>query len=150
MENLQIGQNAPPFSISNDRKQVIHLDSLLREGDLLLTFIHGTWCPHCVQTLYLLQRTAKSFADAGIQVAAVAFDDPPALSIFRQTAPVPITFTLLADKDQSVHKSYHLEALSAYVTVDKVGIVRGVFFDGDHQSFPGRSAIIQSLSESEA
>lgn len=150
MENLQVGQSAPRFSITNDQKQVIQLDSLLREGELLLTFIHGTWCPHCVQTLYRLQKIAKPFADANIQVVVVAIDEPPVLNIFRQTAPVPITFTLLADKDQSVHKAYHLETLSAYITVDQSGMVRGVFLDGDHQSFPGRSAIIQSLSESEA
>jgi peroxiredoxin len=105
---IEIGQPAPAFSVMNDEKACVHLVDLLQEQDLLLAFIHGTWCPHCVQTLYRLRRTAMTFANAGIGIAVVAIDAPAALNIFRKTAEPAISFTLLADEDESVHKTYGL------------------------------------------
>lgn len=143
--SLMVGQMAPLFSAPNDAGDNVQLATLLSNGNLLIAFIHGTWCAHCVQTLYMLQHNTQWFSAAGVQIAVAAIDSPFVLRIFRKTAPVPITYTLLADQDQVVHKTYHLEALSAYMTIDRVGIIRGVFIDPDHQSYPGRSIITQSF-----
>ncbi|MDL1885505.1 redoxin domain-containing protein [Anaerolineae bacterium CFX8] len=142
---LKVGQTAPHFSAVDDQKKPVHLEGLLENGKLLLAFIHGTWCPHCVQTIYRLRRAANTFAQEGIGIAVVAIDDPKTLGIFRQSAVPTIPFTLLADNDQSVHKAYHLEQVSAYIALDKAGIIRGVFIDADHHSYPGHAAIVQAL-----
>jgi peroxiredoxin len=142
---LQIGQIAPDFSAVDDQKKPVHLEELTRNSHLLLTFIHGTWCPHCVQTIYRLRRAASTFAQEGIGIAIVAVDDPNTLRIFRQSAVPAIPFPLLADKDQLIHKAYHLDQLSAYIALDKSRIIRGLFLDADHHSYPGHSAIVQAL-----
>lgn len=143
--HLQIGQVAPHFSVVDDQKKPVHLEELTRHGNLLLAFIHGTWCPHCVQTIYRLRRAAATFAQEGIGIAVVAIDDPNTLSVFRQSAMPAIPFPLLADKDQAVHKAYHLEKMSAYIALDTSRMIRGLFLDADHHSYPGHSAIVQAL-----
>lgn len=142
---IEIGHSAPAFSLMSDEKNCVNLPDLLRGQDLLLAFIHGTWCPHCVQTLYRLRRAATTFSSAGIGIAVVAIDAPDALNIFRRTAEPSIPFVLLADEDEVAHKSYGLQHLSAYIALNNVGIVRAVFLDKDHHSYPGHTAIIQSL-----
>jgi peroxiredoxin len=142
---LEIGQPAPRFSATNDEKVCVHLPDLLQEHGLLLTFIHGTWCSHCVQTLYRLRRAAPVFTQAGIGIAVVAVDAPAVLRIFRQSASPAIAFPLLADEDENVHRTYGLVHASAYIALDQSGITRAVFPDPDHHSYPGHLPIIQAL-----
>lgn len=142
---LEVGQAAPAFSVMNDAKQRVELADLLRDQNLLLVFIHGTWCPHCVQTIYRLRRTNNIFASAGVGIAVLAIDAPEALHIFRQSAEPAIPFPLLADEDEAVHHAYDLPHLNAYFVIDQAAVVRAVFPDKDHHSYPGHTAIIQAL-----
>ncbi|MBZ0277750.1 MAG: redoxin domain-containing protein [Anaerolineae bacterium] len=142
---LEIGQPAPHFSALNDDNVCVHLPDLLQENGLLLAFIHGTWCSHCVQTLYRMRRSASVFTQAGIGIAVVAVDAPATLRIFRQSAYPAIPFTLLADEDESVHGAYGLAHTSGYIALDQSGVIRAVFPDHDHHSYPGHLPIIQAL-----
>ena len=49
---LQVGQIAPNFIAIDDQKKQVSLTELIHHTHLLLAFIHGTWCPHCIQTIY--------------------------------------------------------------------------------------------------
>lgn len=142
---LQTESHAVDFTLLNDQKQPVALHDLPGEKGLLLTFIHGTWCSSCVQTLYRLRQYEKIYAQEGFSVAAVAIDSPAALNVFRLSANPALSFPLLADEDEIIHKEYGLHHTGAYLVLDHNLTIRESFLDTNHQGWPGHFRILEAM-----
>lgn len=141
-----VGLHAPEFTLHDEKNQSTPLKGIMGEKGLLLAFIHGTWCSHCVQTLYRLRRHSAFYEQAGIRLSVIAIDPPSALRVFKMSANPPLAYTLLADEDEQVHKLYELEHVGAYIVIDAAGIVRSKFLDFDHHGWPGHARVLEAFA----
>ena len=139
LQTLEVGDRAPDFSLIDDEKQIVKLDDLVRGCGLILTFIHGTWCSACIQTLYRLRQYAHLYMQKDFNVAVVASDSQSALHIFKLSSQPPVDFSLLDDEEGRVRGYYGLNQTGAYYIIDSKKIIREVFLDPAHQGWPGHS-----------
>lgn len=139
---LAIGDDAPGFSLPNADTQMVTLSDVLRERGGLLAFVHGTWCPVCVQALYRLRQYAHIYHDEGFGVAVVTREQPGALHVFKRSAQPPVNFPLLADEPGTVRELYRLAQTGAFFVIDENQVVRETLLDVAHQGWPGHSRIL--------
>ena len=144
-QGLSVGKRAPDFSLVDDRKQMVKLDNLMGRCGLILTFIHGTWCSACIQTIYRLRQYATVYMQNGFSIAVIASDSQSALNIFKLSAQPPVGFSLLDDKDGHVRQCYGLHQAGAYYIIDAEKTVREGFLDLGHLGWPGHSRILKAL-----
>ena len=48
---LNVGAKIPSFTLINEKNEKVSSESLLKDGNLVLVFYRGAWCPYC--NLYL-------------------------------------------------------------------------------------------------
>lgn len=141
----RIGSQAMDFTLLNDQEQPASLHDMVSEKGLLLTFIHGTWCVSCVQTLYRLRQYEKIYAQEGFFTAVVAIDSPSALNVFRLSAHPPLNIPLLSDENETVHHAYELHHVGAYLVLDHNLVICERFLDSNHQGWPGHFRILEAM-----
>jgi peroxiredoxin len=142
---LAIGDDAPNFSLPDDQANKVTLNDVLRERGGLLAFVHGTWCPVCVQALYRLRQYAHIYQDEGFGVAVIAHEQPGTLHVFKLSARPSVDFALLSDEEGTVRASYQLAQTGAFFVIDENKVVREKFLDVAHRGWPGHSHILTSM-----
>lgn len=133
---LPLGEKLPTFSAYDDEERTHTLQDLMGENGLILSFVYGTWCATCVQTLYSLARYAPQLKKEGFNLAAVLIDEPQDIHTFKISSPLPIQFPLLADKDQHIHQLYKADSSKIFMVVDRHLILRQKFIDFDGSQKP--------------
>ena len=145
-----IPRPAPEFVVRNSTGQA--LLSQLRGKVVLLSFIHST-CPHCQQSMGVLNQLQKEYGPRGFQTLAAAFNDnsaqllPEFMARFRPIFPVGFT------SRETVSEYLKLPAdrpfkIPVYVFIDKKGMIRALhmasepFFQDDPKN---TRALIESL-----
>ena len=73
---LKAGDIAPDFTLADAAGHDVHLQSLLLEGPVVLTFYRGGWCPYCNIELRGLDRAFDRIRAAGATVVAVSPQAP--------------------------------------------------------------------------
>ena len=75
-----IGQTAPPFSLSTPDGKQLSLSNFTRKGPVVLVVLRGYpgyQCPYCVRQVHDFVENASKFAADGAQVLLV-YPGPPA------------------------------------------------------------------------
>jgi cytochrome oxidase Cu insertion factor (SCO1/SenC/PrrC family) len=70
-KGLMVGEEAPDFSGVDQYSQEVSLGDMLEEGEVVLIFYRGDWCPVCTRYLKRFQDSLQLIVDAGAQVVAV-------------------------------------------------------------------------------
>lgn len=135
----------PAFSLLNDAGNAVTVREVLDKKGAVLAFIHGTWCPTCVQTLYQFQRHVDDYAEREVGVAVVAVDPVHQLHVFKLSTEQPMPFTFLSDADGAVHEQYHLAHAAAYLVVDDNATLKQKYVDPDHHSLPGQRTLLEAV-----
>ncbi|HTZ46093.1 MAG TPA: TlpA disulfide reductase family protein [Verrucomicrobiae bacterium] len=94
MTNIDVGKNAPGFSLKALDEKEYSLDSLLARGPAVLAFFKIS-CPVCQFTFPFLQRISERFAGKGASVIGISQDDARSTKQFNQE--YGVTFTTLLD-----------------------------------------------------
>jgi peroxiredoxin len=141
-DGLEIGQVVPDFSLPDYQANSVTLNDVLKHHGVLLTFIHGMWCPACIQTLYRLAQYADIYQAEGFGVAVIAHEQSGHLNVFKRSARPSVNYPLLADNEGTVRKRYHLTQIGAFFVIDQNKVVREKFLDVAHQGWPGHSRIL--------
>ena len=145
-----IPRPAPEFVIRNSTGEV--LLSQFRGKVALLTFIHTT-CPHCQQSIGVLNQLQREYGPRGFQTLASAFNDgapqllPAFVTRFRPVFPVGFT------SRETVNEYLKLPAdvpfkIPVYVFIDRKGTMRALHLAGEpfFQDDPKNTrAMIESL-----
>jgi thiol-disulfide isomerase/thioredoxin len=124
---------APEFVIRNSTGQA--LLSQFRGKVVLLAFIHTT-CPHCQQSIGVLNQIQSEYGPRGFQALASAFNDlaaqllPEFVNRFRPAFPVGFT------SRETVNEYLKLPAtapfkIPIYVFIDKKGMIRAQHMAGE-------------------
>jgi peroxiredoxin len=144
---LPVGATLPTFIAKDDENINHQLTDLMGENGLLLAFVYGTWCATCVQALHSLTRYSHQLRKAGINVAAVLIDEPADINTFKRSSPLPMTFPLLADKDESIHNLYSADSSKVYMIVDRNFVLRHKFIDFDGTQKPTLPTLLAAIQD---
>lgn len=135
--NLHKGDKAPNFSLSNAIGETITLDSLLKNGRVVLTFYRGTWCPYCNLQLNQYQQILNEIKSLGASLVAISPQTPDAsLSIKEKNE---LQFEVLSDNGNIVARQFASVFKNGKTPIETMTTL-GIDFDGhyadDSQDLP--------------
>jgi len=128
--SLEIGQNAPDFTLTDQHGQQLHLADLLSQVNVVLVFYPFAFTGVCTGELDALQREQQTFAEMDAEVLAVSCDSKFSLRVFAERE--GLDFRLLSDfwPHGEVARAYGVleenlgAALRGTFVIDRTGLVR--------------------------
>ena len=133
--NLEIaptqGALAPDFTLFNLEGEQITLTEL--RGQPVMINLWATWCAPCRIEMPHIQDRFERYADEGLVVLAVDFDEPAGqVEAFRDE--LGLTFDLLLDPGAEVQELYRNRSYPSTFFVDESGVIQvqhiGVMTEG--------------------
>ncbi len=101
---LNVGAKIPSFSLLNDKGETVSSKSLLKEGNLVLVFYRGAWCPYCNLYLKSLQKNLDKITEKGGKLVAISVENPDtSLSVSTKNK---LDFTVLSDPRLDVARKF--------------------------------------------
>lgn len=151
---LQIGQNAPDFTLKSNKMQDVKL-SELRGGNVLLLFVPLAFTGVCTKELCSVRDTLKDYEGLACKVFGISTDSPFALDSWAKEQ--GYQFPLLSDYNKDVSRAYdtlYEELLgfkgvckrSAFV-IDREGKVRYASVLADARNTPNFDEIRACLQQ---
>ena len=103
-EGLFINSKAPDFKAVDQNGNSIRLKDMVKNGNVVLFFYRGNWCPYCSRQLKQLQDSLELFVEKGVQVVAITPEKPDGISktIEKSNA----TFPIIHDEEGKIMKAY--------------------------------------------
>jgi peroxiredoxin len=102
----KVGEQAPAFTLPDQRGDQISLAELWRDGPLVLIFYRGEWCPYCNLQLRTFQAHVEEFAERGAQLVAISPQTPDhSMSMAEKNS---LGFYVLSDVGAEVIDRYGL------------------------------------------
>lgn len=103
---LKTGDIIKDFTLTNALGQNRTLTDLLGDGNVVLLFYRGGWCPYCNMELQALQSVLPQIKATGSQLVAISPELPDsALDTMEKNE---LEFEVLSDLDNNVAKSLNL------------------------------------------
>ena len=126
---VEVGDEAPDFSLMSDQGQTIQLRDF--RGKLVVLNFWATWCPPCIEELPSLNRFHQRFASRGVVVLGVSVDENPrAYQDFLRKAGVQ--FLTVRDPDRKVSHLYGTFKYPETYLIDRQGkVVQKVVSNAD-------------------
>ncbi|MDQ3374224.1 MAG: AhpC/TSA family protein [Acidobacteriota bacterium] len=101
---LNVGAKMPSFSLKDANGKVVGSDDLLKQGNLVVVFYRGSWCPFCNLYLRNLQKNLPQIKEAGGNLVAVSVENPDnSLSVAKKNE---LDFTVLSDPNLNVARKF--------------------------------------------
>ena len=176
-QGLQVGDQLASFELPNQLGQTISLDELQGDGNIVISFYRGGWCPYCNIELCVLQQALPKFKSHGARLIAISPQLPdesmstaeknelsfPVLSdagnkVAREFG---LVFTL-SEQLRPLYESFNIDLpatngdksfelpIPATFIIDSDGVVKGAFVNADHKQRMDPSDIINVLKEIES
>lgn len=101
---IKIGNKAPNFTLPNAEGTEISLDTLLKNGPVVVTFYRGDWCPYCNLQLRALQAKLKDIEALGATLVAISAQVPDGSLTKNEIS--ELEFIVLSDQDAKVASTY--------------------------------------------
>jgi len=140
---LDIGQQAPQFTLPDQDGHDISLSSLLKDGPAIFYFYPADFTPGCTREACSIRDLHRELTQAGLTVAGVSPQSPESHKRFREKH--GLRFTLLSDETKEVIKMFGVDGPLGFwvqrVTflIDQkheiVGRVKAHFSIGEHEEF---------------
>ena len=134
---IQVGEQAPEFTLLNMRGEVVSLASLLEQGPVVLNFYRGAWCPYCILELKALNDVLPEITALGASLVSISPNILEKAAAFA--AENPFGFDILSDVDNIVASKYRLVFTLAdklRPIYDQFGIDLPVFDGNDRFELP--------------
>ena len=171
---LNIGAKAPTFSLKDSTGKLVDSKTLLKQGNMVLVFYRGAWCPFCNTYLHKLQTRLTDITAAGGKLVAVSVENPDAsMAIAKKNE---VQFTVLSDTNLEVarkfgivyelpaetnekYKTYGIDLakrnsmekpelpLAATYIIDKKGKIVYAFLEPDYKKRAEPDVIIENLKK---
>ncbi len=101
---LPVGAKMPAFNLNDANGKAVASDDLLKQGNLVVVFYRGAWCPFCNLYLRNLQKNMPQIKAAGGNLIAVSVENPDnSLKISRKNE---LDFTVLSDPNLTVARKF--------------------------------------------
>ncbi len=66
-----IGEELPAFALPDNTGRIVHLQQLLAQGPLVVSFNRGHWCPYCRLELRALMRAAGHLRQRHVEIVSI-------------------------------------------------------------------------------
>src|SRR5438874_389404 len=100
------GGTAPSFTLPDAQGKQVSLDSLLKEGRVVIAFYRGQWCPYCDLQLRAYQEVLPRIKALGANLVAISPQTPDeSLSTAEKRK---LEFRVLSDAGNKVARGYGL------------------------------------------
>lgn len=155
--SIQVGQDAPDFTLKNTDMQDVTLSSLRGQKNVLLLFVPFAFTGVCTTELCSVRDNLNSYTSLNAEVFGISVDSPFAQKQWKEKE--NLNFTLLSDFNREACKAYgayfeNLRGLQgvakrAAFVIDKAGKVRyAEVLDspGNLPNFDNIRAVLQSLA----
>ena len=171
---LNVGAKMPAFSLSDATGKSVNSADLLKQGNLVVVFYRGAWCPYCNTYLRNLQKNITEIKANGGQLVAISVETPD--NSMKVADKNKIDFSVLSDTHLDVARQfgivYQLDAatnekykdygidlvkqngtekpelpLSATYIVNKSGEITYAFLEPDYTKRAEPSVIIETLKK---
>lgn len=113
-----VGQPAPDFELQAAGGAAVQLSALI--GHPVVLNFWATWCEPCRAEMPALQRAADRFADQGLRVLAINFDEPEA-DVLAFGQELDLSMPLLLDPGAEVQRLYRVLGYPTTYFVDAEG-----------------------------
>jgi cytochrome c biogenesis protein CcmG/thiol:disulfide interchange protein DsbE len=116
-----------------------------QSGRVLVVDFWATWCDPCRDQLPFLDRLSRDYAEEGLEVYAIAFDeDRAAVEQFLEGSPV--SFPVLWEKGGGeLPERLEVTRLPTTLLVDRAGVVREVHLGFAPEEGPKLEATVRKL-----
>lgn len=171
---LNVGAKIPAFTLKDSTGKTVESSDLLKQGNLVIVFYRGSWCPFCNVYLRNLQKNIAQIKAAGGNLVAISVENPDnSLAVAKKNE---LDFTVLSDPNLNVARSFgivydfpketaekykangldlakHNEMdraqlpLSATYVVNKKGEIVYAFLEPDYKQRAAPDVIIATLSK---
>lgn len=119
---LEVGQDAPDFTLVDAKGQSHRLTDALAEGPVVLAFMK-TGCGTCSLAFPYLERLHQAYPSAGWRIWAICQD--PAASAVSFAGKTGVTFPMLLDANgYAVSQAYDPPSTPTIFFVDREGKIR--------------------------
>ena len=120
----EVGDMAPKFELPDENGQPVSLESLLKDGPILLAFYPGDFTPVCTKQLCGYQNHYAGFQKLGIRIVGISKNSPEEHRRFKER--YGFGFPLLSDPDRRVAKAYRVSSLLMLGGLSRAVFVVGV------------------------
>lgn len=124
MENPNIGQAAPDFTLDTLRSKNVNLTQY-RDGKSAIVFFWATWCPHCRVALKELNKNSAQLTEKGIKLVLVDIGESAA-EVKEHLERNKIDFDVFLDEESSLSEPYGIIGVPTFYFLDDKGVVKAV------------------------
>jgi peroxiredoxin len=103
---LQVGDQAPEFTLTDSTGEPLSSAALLTSGPLVVSFYRGVWCPYCNMDLRALQAALPSYQQLGANLVAISPQTP--VNSRRSVKQNGLSFPILSDPENRVGAAFGL------------------------------------------
>jgi peroxiredoxin len=101
---LNVGAKMPSFKLKDSTGKIVDSRDLLKQGNLVVVFYRGSWCPFCNLYLRNLQKNITQIKEAGGNLVAVSVENPDnSLKVSKKNE---LGFTVLSDPNLTVARKF--------------------------------------------
>ena len=125
MAFLSVGEQAPNFSLANQRGELVSLEQFKGSKNVVVYFYPKAMTPGCTVQACGIRDTNAEFAALDTVVMGVSPDSVDRLVKFEDKQ--ELNFTLLSDEDHSVIESFGAWDLKKFMGREFMGVLRSTF-----------------------
>jgi peroxiredoxin len=101
---LNVGAIMPGFTLNDAHGKIVFSVDLLKQGNLVIVFYRGAWCPFCNKYLHTLQGKLPEIKAAGGNLIAISVENPDTSMAVSQKN--ELTFTVLSDPKLNLARKF--------------------------------------------
>ncbi len=116
-EGLKVGDDAPDFTAKNQSGKEVQLKKLLKNGDVVVLFYRGQWCPYCNKQLSKVNDSLAMITAKGATVLAITPEVEE--NIAKTVTKTKASFDILEDKGLAIMKDYKVSFAVDEKTIEK-------------------------------
>ena len=103
---LNEGDEIPQINLPNAVGKTINVNSMLKDGPVVISFYRGAWCPYCNLELKALQQALPEIKSLGAQLIAISPNTPDnSISSIEKHG---LEFEVLTDTGNKIAKEFRL------------------------------------------
>jgi len=150
---LANGTPLPDFMLQGEEGQVYTPAVIQKSKGVPVAFIHGTWCPSCLNLLLHLNLIAPELESMKVGLICIASNSAEELKSYREVLDVPLRSPLLSDSSPSISHSfgvYDPDHESPYPSVFYAGAAGKILYSDvspDPDCFPNLELLIGMIQQ---
>ncbi len=116
-EGLQVGDKAPAIVGTDQNGKKVSLKEILKNGEAVLIFYRGQWCPYCNKQLSRLNDSLSYITAKGGTIITITPET--ADNIKKTISKTKASFSILEDKGLAIMKDYKVSFAVDEKTIEK-------------------------------